>query len=137
MTISWGGLGTIWNLPLALVVVRHSRFTFQFMEKYDSFTLNAFDEAYRDQLNNLGEHSGRDMDKINQTGLTPIASQQIQAPSFSEAELVLECRKMYWQDLNPVHFLDAKIWQHYENHDFHREYFGEVLAVFGIDKYML
>ncbi len=135
MTISWGGLGTIWNLPLALVVVRHSRYTFQYIEKYDSFTLSAFNDQYQEILDVLGKQSGRDMDKINQSGLTPVASQIIKAPSFGEAELVLECRKIYSNDIHAAHFLDASIWQHYENHDFHREYFGKVEGIFGIDKY--
>jgi uncharacterized protein (DUF952 family)/flavin reductase (DIM6/NTAB) family NADH-FMN oxidoreductase RutF len=135
MTISWGSLGTIWNLPLAMVVVRMSRYTFQFMEKYNTFTLNAFPEDTRQPLDVLGKSSGRDMDKINQSGYIPMASSVVQAPTFTEAELTLECRKIYWDDMNPAHFLDERIWDNYENRDYHRIYFGEVLRIAGIKKY--
>jgi flavin reductase (DIM6/NTAB) family NADH-FMN oxidoreductase RutF len=135
MTISWGGLGTIWNLPLAVVFVRFSRYTFQFMEKYGTFTLNAFPENAHQPLDVLGKSSGREMDKVNQSGYIPMASGLVQAPTFTEAELTLECRKIYWDDLTPAHFLDKRIWSNYENRDFHRIYFGEVLRISGIEKY--
>lgn len=135
MTISWGSLGTIWNLPFALVAVRHSRHTFQYMEKYNTFTLNAFPDENRKPLNVLGKRSGRDMDKINSSGYHPMCSRLVQSPTFQEAELVIECGKLYWDDLNPAHFLDERIWKNYANHDFHRFYFGEVLAISGINKF--
>ncbi len=65
MTISWGMLGTLWSLPAAMVAVRFSRYTFRFMDEYDSFSLNAFPTQYQDVLNELGSHTGREMDKIN------------------------------------------------------------------------
>lgn len=104
MTIGWGALGTMWSRPFAFVAVRHSRYTYQFMEKYDSFTVSAFPEQYHDALKLLGSRSGRDGDKIAASGLNPEASVAISAPSFKEAELVLECHKIYADDLNPAHF---------------------------------
>ena len=104
MTISWGSIGIIWNRPFVQVVVRPSRYTFEFMNQYDTFTVSAFREEYRDALNLLGSTSGRDGDKITEAGLTPIASAKIAAPAYAEAELILECRKMYWDDFHPEHF---------------------------------
>lgn len=135
MTIGWGALGTMWSKPFAFVAVRYSRYTFKFMEKYDTFTLSAYPEKYHDALNLLGTKSGRDGDKIAESGLTPEASSVVASPAFKEAEIVVECQKMYANDLNPAHFLDEGIYRHYPNRDFHRIYYGEVVHVSGIDKY--
>jgi flavin reductase (DIM6/NTAB) family NADH-FMN oxidoreductase RutF len=135
MTIGWGAIGTMWSVPFAFVAVRHSRYTYQFMEKYDTFTVAAFPGQYHQALSLLGSRSGRDGDKISAAGLTPEASNQVAAPSFKEAELVLECRKMYADDLNPAHFLDESIYKQYPKRDYHCIYYGEILAVWGVDKY--
>jgi len=131
MTVSWGGLGTIWNKPFALVVVRPTRHTRGFMEKSAGFTLCVFPEEHRKKLSYCGSHSGRDGNKAKAAGFTPIASRSVAAPSFDEAELILECRKMYFSDLDPSHFLDPSIESHYPAKDYHRVYFGEILAAAG------
>ena len=136
MTISWGALGTMWSLPFAFVAVRHSRFTYQFMEKFETFSISAFPDQYRRALSLLGSRSGRDGDKIAASGLTPEASIQVAAPTFKEAELVIECQKMYANDLNPAHFIDESIHKHYPQRDYHRIYYGEILAVTGTKKYL-
>ncbi len=129
MTVAWGSLGVMWNKPFAQVVVRPTRYTYGFMEQYDTFTLCSFPEKYRPALQVLGTRSGRDMDKMRASGLTPIAAAQVAAPAFAEASLVLECRKIYWQDLDASHFLDAEIERHYPKQDYHRIYFGEILSI--------
>jgi flavin reductase (DIM6/NTAB) family NADH-FMN oxidoreductase RutF len=129
MTVAWGSFGTMWAKPFAQVVVRPTRYTFDFMEKYDTFTLTAFPSQYKKALSYLGSHSGRDSDKIRKAGLTAIASTQVVAPSFQEAELVLECEKTYWQDMNPNNFVNPAIGKNYPNKDWHRIYFGEILAI--------
>jgi len=133
MTVGWGGLGAMWGKPFALVVVRPHRYTFQFMEQYNTFSLCAFSERYHKALNLLGTKSGRDGDKIAETGLTPVASTRIAAPGFAEAEMILECRKIYWDDLNPAHFLDPAIANNYPAQDYHRVYLGEIVAAFEGD----
>lgn len=135
MTIGWGAIGTMWSRPFAFVAVRHSRYTYQFTQKYDTFTLCAFPEEHRQALRLLGSRSGRDGDKIAASGLTPEAASVVAAPSFAEAELVIECQKMYADDLNPVHFVDQSIYKLYPKHDYHRIYYGEILAVQGVDKF--
>jgi uncharacterized protein (DUF952 family)/flavin reductase (DIM6/NTAB) family NADH-FMN oxidoreductase RutF len=137
MTISWGLLGTMWSLPVAMVAVRYSRHTFQFIDKYDSFSLNSFSSQYRDVLNDLGSHSGREMDKINYLQLTSIPCHQIKSPCYQEAELVLECRKIYWEDMNPAHFLDSRIIEKYPKPDYHRFFIGEVVGIYGNIKYSI
>jgi flavin reductase (DIM6/NTAB) family NADH-FMN oxidoreductase RutF len=131
MTISWGTIGILWEKPIVHVVVRPTRYTAQFMDHYDTFTLCAFNENYRDALNLLGTLSGRDGDKIERSNLSPIASVMVAAPCFSEAELIIECRKIYWGDLDPVHFLAKDIASHYDKRDYHRFYYGEILHIQG------
>ena len=130
MTVSWGSMGTIWNKPFVQVVVRPGRYTADFMNRYDTFTVSAFPDEYRDALTLLGTVSGRDSDKIRKSGLTPVASQKVEAPSFAEAELILECRKMFWHDMNAEHFSDPAIEEHYPEKDYHRIFFGEVLGIY-------
>ena len=137
MTVAWGSFGTMWRKPFAQVVVRPTRYTYEFSEHYDTFTLSAFPAAYRDALLLLGSKSGRDGDKIAEAGLTPVASSQVAAPGFEEAELIVECRKIYWDDFKPPHFLDPSIEGNYSNNDYHRVYFGEILAISGVNSYDL
>lgn len=137
MTVGWGSLGVMWNLPFAMVVVRPGRHTHGFMERYDTFTLCALGKKYREALKILGSTSGRNSDKITMAGLTPIASSRVAAPGFAEAQLILELKKMYWDDLEPGQFLDPSIEKQYPQKDYHRMYFGEILAISGTDSYSI
>ncbi|MDO8587094.1 MAG: flavin reductase family protein [Armatimonadota bacterium] len=127
MTASWGGLGVLWNKNVCWCVIRPQRYTYQFIEKAESFTLSFFEERYRSALNVCGSSSGRDVDKAAATGLTPVAATLPGATSFAQARLVIECRKIYFQDLAPEHFLDPIIHDNYPQKDYHRMYFGEVM----------
>lgn len=135
MTIGWGAVGTMWSRPFAFVAVRHSRYTLEFMEAYDTFTLTAFPKEYHKALSYLGSHSGRDGDKIASAGLTPEPANLVASPAFKEAELVIECHKIYADDLNPAHFLDMSIHDVYPNRDYHRIYYGEILLISAVKKY--
>ena len=134
MTVSWGALGVIWHRPMAMVVVRPHRYTYEFIERCDTFSLCAFDDSYRPALELLGTLSGRDSNKMTDCGLTPLALTRISCPGFDEAKLILECRKMYFGDLDPKHFLADFIAEHYKG-DYHRMYFGEVVAASGTAEY--
>ena len=129
MTVGWGSFGTMWGKPFAQVVVRPERHTRKFMEEFPTFTLSAFSDDYRQALQMIGGMSGRDSDKIAAANLHPMAATTVAAPAFEEAEMVVECRKMYWQDMEPDNFLDASIEKAYPAKDYHRIYFGEIVAV--------
>jgi flavin reductase (DIM6/NTAB) family NADH-FMN oxidoreductase RutF len=136
MTVGWGGFGTMWGKPFCMVVVRPGRHTYQFMEKSSDFTISAFPDDCKRTLGILGSASGRDMDKINSSGFTPIASTSASSPGFDEAELIIECKKIYFDDFKPENFLDPEIENCYPDKDYHRMYFGEVQAIFASDKYL-
>lgn len=126
MTASWGGLGVLWNRPVATIYVRPQRYTYEFLEQSDWFTLSFFSEDYRDALAYCGSASGRDGDKFAACGLHPVLDGE--APYPAEAELVLVCRKRYWNDLDPVN-MDQVGLEHYPAHDYHRMYIGEIVKV--------
>jgi flavin reductase (DIM6/NTAB) family NADH-FMN oxidoreductase RutF len=133
MTISWGALGTVWNKPFAMTLVRPTRFTYGFLDEGHDFTLSVFPEDLKKRVHGVcGTKSGRDLDKVAATGLTPIPSAQVTAPGFDEAELILECRQIYRDDLDPTLFMDPAIHKLYTD-DHHRFWFGEVVAVHGTD----
>jgi flavin reductase (DIM6/NTAB) family NADH-FMN oxidoreductase RutF len=135
MTVGWGSVGIMWGRPFIQVVVRPQRYTYQFMEQYPTFTVCAFPKQYRKALNILGKKSGRDGNKIAEAGLTPQLSTLVTAPCFAEAELILECKKMFWSDFDPSHFIDPEIDRNYPKKDYHRCYFGEIVSLKGIAKY--
>ena len=126
MTASWGGLGVLWGKPVATVYIRPQRYTLEFVEREDTFTLCFFGEEYRKALALCGSKSGRDMDKVKECGFTVATAEG--APYFEEADLVLVCKKSYWQDMDPTHFLDPEVdgrW--YPEKDYHRIFIGEIV----------
>lgn len=125
MTASWGGLGVLWNKNVAICFVRPTRFTYGLLEKSDSFTLTFFDEKYKNVLDYCGNTSGRNVNKISVTGLTPVKG-VLDDVYYEEARLVLECKKIYFNDLNPDNFLDKSIHKNYPVKDYHRMYIGEI-----------
>ena len=135
MTVAWGFLGAMWKKPVAIAVVRPTRYTYEFMNRYDTFTLCAFPEEHRSDLSVLGTRSGREGDKIAETSLTAVASERVAAPCFAQAELVVECRKIYADDIVPEKMIDPAIDANYPAKDYHRAYYGEILAVRGTDAY--
>lgn len=98
MTISWGSMGTIWNRPIITVYVRPDRYTWQFLNQSDIFTVSFFPEQYRQALTVMGRTSGRDCNKVQLAGLTPVEAGG--SMSFREAEQTYVCKKIYMNQLN-------------------------------------
>jgi flavin reductase (DIM6/NTAB) family NADH-FMN oxidoreductase RutF len=124
MTGAWGGLGVLWERKICFCVIRPTRYTYEFMEKSDRYTLTFLDEHYRDILTYCGSKSGRDVNKVTETGLTPVSTGD--AVYFAEGRLVLVCRKIYHQDITPDNFADPKMDEFYPLKDYHRMYVGEI-----------
>jgi flavin reductase (DIM6/NTAB) family NADH-FMN oxidoreductase RutF len=131
MTASWGGFGVLWQKDICWCVIRPQRYTYQFIEKADNFTLSFFEAKYRAALNICGSKSGRDINKATETGLTPIAGELTGTTAFEEARLIIECRKLYYQDLDPSHFLDPEIETMYPIQDYHRMYIGQIINCYA------
>ena len=131
MTISWGGLGTIWGRPVATVYVRTSRYTHDFMDANEFFTVSFYPEECKRILGVLGSKSGRDMDKMKESGLTPV--QAGESRSFKEAEITLVCRKLYKQQLNVANMPENVAKAMYEGQAPHDMYIGEIVEIIGND----
>ena len=132
MTASWGHLGSIWGrgggLPTAVVYLRPQRYTKEFVDREELFTITVFPEEYRKALGYLGSHSGRDGDKVAAAGLTPVFEGDY--TYFAEARLTLVCRKLYRGTIVPEGFVDQSIInEHYPNGDFHDMYIGQIIKV--------
>ena len=122
MTVSWGGVGVMWNYPVAIVVIRPQRYTFEFTERCDKLTLSFLPEQYRKALTYCGTHSGRDEDKISNAGLSVTFTEE-DTPAIAEARLVLECRKLYTDTIKAENFIEQGIVERwYPESDFHKVY---------------
>lgn len=128
MTAGWGGLGVLWGTPAATCYIRPQRYTKQFLDREEYFTLSFFEEAYRPQLALCGKESGRDVDKVKECGFT-VRAAECGAPYFDEAELVLVCRKRYVQPMDPDAIpADIKA-RWYQDKDYHITYVGEIVEI--------
>lgn len=125
MTASWGGAGVMWGKNVAFVVIRPQRYTKEFIDASDTFSLSILDNSYRKTLNYLGTVSGRDEDKIQKSGLTVEHSGN--TPYFKEANTVLLLKKLYRQEMSPDCFIDKSLIEKwYPNADYHTLYVAEI-----------
>ena len=125
MTIGWATIGVLWGKNVLICFVRPSRYTYQFIEKADMFTVSFFNKIYHNKLVYLGTHSGRDEDKIKKCNLSPVFMER--GIAFEEARLIFVCKKIYNQDLEPNMISDLIKVRYYPNGDFHRMYIGEIV----------
>ena len=126
MTVSWGFAGEIWGNDSVIALVRPQRYTLEFMEKSDYFTLSFYGD--NKQIHKVcGSMSGRDVDKAALTGLTPVFSDN--TVYFEQARLVLVCKKQYADTLKRENFCDSAPLSNYEQNDFHKFYIGKIEKV--------
>lgn len=125
MTASWGCAGFLWSKPVIITFVRPQRLTFEYIENQPGFTCSFFDDQHKDLLNLCGTTSGRDLNKMDIDGLTPL-----ETPSgyvgFEQARLMLACRKIYFDDIKPELFQAFDLEIIYPARDYHRMYIGEI-----------
>ena len=130
MTIGWGALGNIWqhNLSTITVYVAPARYTYEFMERYQYFTVMVFDEDRKDVLEYMGTHSGRDGDKAAALGLH-VAYTEHGTPYYLEAREVYECEVMYRDQFDSRGFEEIPR-KRYENFPagVHHEYIGKIVS---------
>ena len=131
MTASWGGLGVMWGKNVTFTFIRPQRYTKEFIDSHDKFSLCFFDDKYKKSLSFLGSVSGRDnADKMDNCGLTTCFLDDV--PCFEEAKLVLICKKLYVQEMKPDCFIDTALdskW--YERKDYHFMYVSSIENIFS------
>lgn len=128
MTASWGGLGVIWGAPAATCYIRPQRYTKEFVDREEYFTLTFFPEEYRKALSLCGSKSGREIDKVKECGFT-VKTASCGAPYFEEAQLVLVCRKRFAQAMDPSNIPQEIKEKWYPQKDYHTMYIGEIIEV--------
>lgn len=128
MTASWGGWGVMWGKEVAFVVIRPQRYTKEFIDSAESFSLCFFDKTFQKELTYLGKVSGRNEDKLSKTDLTLAKSQTV--PFFNEAKQVVIVRKLFVQPMSENAFLEKEIIEKwYPASDFHYLYVAEIQKV--------
>ena len=129
MTVSWGAVGELWGRDMATVYIRPQRYTEEFLNSNDYFSLSFYKPEDKKRIHGVcGSKSGRDVDKVKECNLTPCFDEK--APYFDEAELVLICKKVAKSKFDPKDFLDSSIekdW--YPQKDFHYIYYGAIEKV--------
>lgn len=126
MTASWGFAGEMWGEDSVIAMIRPQRYTMDFVEKNDYFTLSFY--GNQKEIHKVcGSKSGRDVNKTELTGLNPVF--QDGTVYFKEARLVLICKKMYVDILKEENFIDKSPLKWYENKDFHYMIIGKIEKV--------
>ena len=103
MTIGWGAVGTLWQKPALTVYVAEKRYTKEFMDKAEYFTVMSFDVENSKVLTYMGTKSGRDGDKAQALGLHTAYTAN-GTPFYTEATMVIECKIMYAAPFDPSGF---------------------------------
>lgn len=127
MTASWGGLGHLYNKPVAFCFINPTRHTIKYMENSDTYTLSFYTETYRDVLNYCGSHSGKDTDKVAGSGLTPLTT-PAGSKAFSEAWMIIECKKMVAQQFTPEAIFNPEAKDKWGK-DPHKMFIGEIINI--------
>lgn len=134
MTASWGGLGWLWNKPVAIIFIRPERYTHEFIEDGERLTLSFYGDDNRDALKVCGAKSGRDIDKVAQTGLTPVVLES-GAITFGQARMTLDCRKLFKTEMTPENFTDKSLVERWYNDQpgggFHTVYIVEIESIYA------
>ncbi len=131
MTIGWGTVGILWGRPCFVVLVRPSRYTYEFMEDSGVFTVNVPSEAMRSWVGICGSRSGRNLDKFGDYGMTTSRGQYVEAATIDACPMVYECHVVHTNDVLPERLDRGIEAASYGGSDYHRMYYGEILGVFA------
>ncbi|MFZ0962816.1 MAG: flavin reductase family protein [Terriglobia bacterium] len=131
MTIGWGTLGAIWSRPIFIVMVRPSRYTYSRLEEMSDFTVNVMPRELGAAVSHCGTVSGREHDKFQEMHLTPVPGREVRAPIIQEGILHYECRTVHRNDVAPEALAQSVREEAYPEGDFHRVYFGEIVAAYA------
>ena len=129
MTIGWAAPGIVWGLPVMIVLVRPSRYTYSFIEESKVFTVNVPSADMADFVDLCGTRSGRDVDKLAQVETS--MGQKVSCVRIEACPLVYECRVVHWNDVQPDVLSPDVRSKAYPRGDFHRLYYGHILGTFA------
>jgi len=113
MTAAWFGIAN--SRPFSVSVsLRPATYSYHCIMESGAFTVNVPDASLISYVKFAGKYSGKDMNKFEETGLTPIKSDYVNAPYVKEFPIVLECELTEYHDLGSHRqfigkVIDAKI----------------------------
>ena len=125
MTIGWGMIGTIWRKKTFIVYVKPSRYTYDFMENNEYFTVSFYKDKYKEAMAYLGTKSGKDTNKVEDVNFHPIEVNN--CVTFKEAYYTIVCKKYYYTDINKDNVPGEAIDRYYKDNCLHRVYYGEII----------
>lgn len=125
MTASWGGIGELWGKDVVFVFIRPQRYTLEFINKCDNFSLSFFGGKYKRELTFCGRNSGRDVDKAKETGFVPVFNEG--TTYFEQASTVLICKKLAVTQMKPEDFIDKSVDKNYPGGDYHLIFTAEIV----------
>ena len=128
MTIGWATFGIIWGLPICVVLVRPSRYTYELIEASRDFTVNVPAPGLEEEVTYFGTTSGRDYDKFAETGLVAHPSRTVKAPTIGECIITYECKVVHFNDVEPANLAPQVDTSSYPRGDYHRLYYGQILT---------
>lgn len=129
MTIGWTTVGIVWGIPVMVVLVRPSRYTFTFVEESRAFTVNVPTPEMKAYVNLCGTRSGRDTDKLAQASTS--MGQKVHCVTLDDCPLVYECQVVHWNDIQPEVLPPDILSRAYMRGDFHRLYYGQIMGTFA------
>ena len=118
MTIAWGGICCS-KPPCLTISLRKATFTYGNILERGGYTVSVPAAKYAEEADYFGIASGRDVNKFQVTGLTPIRSNLVDAPYVEEFPMVLECKLLHHFEIG-----------------LHTQFVGEILDV-KVDEDML
>ncbi len=135
MTIGWASVGIMWSRPVFVVMVRPSRYTYEFIEDSGAFTVNVPTEALRQWVGVCGTRSGRDIDKFGDYDIVTVPSRAVPAVSIDACAMVYECRVVHVNDMVPAQLQPDIEQASYGGRDYHRFYYGEIQGAYAAEDY--
>ena len=130
LTASWGGLGELYNKPVAICFIRPDRYTFNYIDNGDTFTLSFYSEDFREVLNYCGSASGRNEDKVKGSRLTPLMLPDNKGIAFRQAKLIIECRKLVSMPITANSIEQPDVKAERTKYPLHKIFIGEIVAVY-------
>jgi flavin reductase (DIM6/NTAB) family NADH-FMN oxidoreductase RutF len=132
MTVGWSTIGMMWKIPVIAVPVRKTRFSFELMDKHDTFTMCFPSQgALEHEIKICGSKSKRDIDKFKETGLTLADSKTVDIGNIAQCSIIVECRKVAKVEMPKSTMTDQSLVAHwYPNGNFHTIFYGEILDVY-------
>ena len=131
MTIGWGTIGIIWSKAELVILVRPSRYTYEFIEDSGEFTVNVPTPEMAEFVLFCGTNSGRDVDKLATFDVATTPGQKVSSITIDACPMVYECRVSHKNDVIPEELVGDIVPSYYSGGDFHRVYYGEIVGTYA------